>query len=91
VTAVRPLPGAHDEDGADRDVTRERGRVDVDALPVLVPPVPAESADQVASPAEKDHSGEDRHEADHLDPGTLLAACPQSRAEAEPRRARTQA
>ena len=60
VPAVRPLPRAHADDGHDHDVARERRRVDVDPLPVLIPSVAAEAPDHVAPATEQEQEGRAR-------------------------------
>ena len=48
-------------------MTRERGRMHVDALPVLVPAVAAQTSDQVAPPAHEENQGEPGHDRERLD------------------------
>ncbi len=90
VAAMRPLPDAHADDQADRDVPGEHGRVDVESLPVLVPPVSAQAANQFTAAAEEYQEAERRHHSERLDSGSPFAAHPERAEEHEPQRDREQ-
>ena len=58
--------------------------MDVESLPVLVPPITAQTSNQFTAPAGEDQEPEHRHHNECVDPSSPVATYPQRAEEDEP-------
>ena len=85
-----PLPDAHADDEADRDVPGKHGGMDVDSLPVLVPSVTPQAANQFTASPDEYQEPEHRHYGERFESSSPVAAYPERAEEHEPQYEREQ-